>query len=290
MIYVIDCISSALSHIHGKGILHRDIKPENIGLDKFGRPYLTDFGISTNSTICRSSSGTLPYLAPEVLAPGNAHSFQADYWSLGVVAYELMYGRRPFSKHCPVEFIRYVSDNYEYLWKEKEIEIEKETEGEEIDQSVSFSTSLLSPKSPTSNAIEEESNFESIRERRLKELDHLRNVNQIFDKDELLIAIPSHRSTKLNLKESVDESFVSLVHGLLEVRIPSRLGNFPHSCSRFESLTSLKFLKSLNVVPCLHSVEYTTKLEDLLIGMKSPLLDDDSVGYLSGSAIFHTPI
>ncbi len=85
VVYIVGCIGSALHHIHERGVIHRDVKPENIGLDTLGRPYLTDFGISlvsnTNNPIplCESSSGTLPYLAPEVLAPGNCHSYQSDY-------------------------------------------------------------------------------------------------------------------------------------------------------------------------------------------------------------------
>ena len=70
--YVIACVGSALHHMHQRGVLHRDIKPENIAMDCKGTPYLTDFGVSyvaedPSSLVCDDSSGTLAYLAPEVL-------------------------------------------------------------------------------------------------------------------------------------------------------------------------------------------------------------------------------
>jgi serine/threonine protein kinase len=126
--YYLACIGSALYHLHLKNILHRDIKPENIVLDHYGVPYLTDFGISYAATtgnrvaLCDLSSGTLAYLAPEVLTPSHRHSFQSDYWSLGVVGYELLFGRRPFQKHCPREFVYFVENNYRHVWNRLESE------------------------------------------------------------------------------------------------------------------------------------------------------------------------
>lgn len=58
------------------------------------------------------ASGTKPYLAPEVFCRAHVHGPESDFWSLGVVAYELLYNCRPFAKHCNVEFIIYLEGCY----------------------------------------------------------------------------------------------------------------------------------------------------------------------------------
>ncbi len=80
-----------------KNIIHRDIKPENIVIDKNGYARLTDFGIArvfrqNNHT---DTSGTPGYMAPEVMIFQN-HNYLVDYFGLGVLTYECMFGKRPF--------------------------------------------------------------------------------------------------------------------------------------------------------------------------------------------------
>jgi len=58
------------------------------------------------------ASGTKQYLAPEVFCRAHVHGPESDFWSLGVVAYELLYNCRPFEKHCNVEFITYLEGCY----------------------------------------------------------------------------------------------------------------------------------------------------------------------------------
>jgi serine/threonine protein kinase len=84
-------------YIHGKGILHRDIKPENLVLDEEGYVHITDFGIARvwNPENAKDTSGTPGYMAPEVMCRQN-HGVAADYFAVGVIAYEFMTGRRPY--------------------------------------------------------------------------------------------------------------------------------------------------------------------------------------------------
>lgn len=92
-------IGSAIGYLHQLGIIYRDLKPENILLDSKGHVVLTDFGLckegiepkGTTSTFC----GTPEYLAPEVLRK-QSYDKSVDWWCLGAVTYEMMYGLPPF--------------------------------------------------------------------------------------------------------------------------------------------------------------------------------------------------
>lgn len=110
--FIVASMASALNHLHTRGILHRDIKPENIVFDHEGYPYLTDFGVSylceDGDMTCTLSSGTKQYLAPEVFCKSHEHGPESDFWSLGVMIYEIIYGKRPFEKHVNREFINHV--------------------------------------------------------------------------------------------------------------------------------------------------------------------------------------
>ena len=94
--FYISCILLVMEHLHEKHIVYRDFKPENIIIDEEGYPKLIDFGASkiisgrTFTTI-----GTPQYMAPEVIS-GTGYSHSADYWTLGVMLYELATGRLPF--------------------------------------------------------------------------------------------------------------------------------------------------------------------------------------------------
>lgn len=99
-------LGSALEYLQKQRVVHRDIKPDNILLDDAGHAHLTDFNIATRlqkDGMACSMSGTKPYMAPEVflcaLDEIAGYSFPVDWWSLGVVAYEMRSGSRPFIVH-----------------------------------------------------------------------------------------------------------------------------------------------------------------------------------------------
>ncbi len=99
-IELVAVIAEALHHAHSRDLVHRDIKPANILIDSSGKPWLADFGLALKDEDYGkgpSVVGTPIYMSPEQ-ARGEGHRVdgRSDIFSLGVVFYELLTGRRPF--------------------------------------------------------------------------------------------------------------------------------------------------------------------------------------------------
>lgn len=99
---ILNDVAAALGHAHERGIVHRDVKPENIFVDDAsGRALLADFGIArsvqreTQLTLSGAAIGTPTYMAPEQMDGGRADA-RSDLYSLGLVGWEILTGRRPW--------------------------------------------------------------------------------------------------------------------------------------------------------------------------------------------------
>lgn len=116
--FIVACILNALEFLHQNSVMHRDLNPSNVVFDSTGYLRLIDFGYARVWQSCNSSdsTGTPGYMAPEILLRQN-HSFESDFFGLGVILYEIMKRRRPYIGEDRVSYKEQVLNDQAVLEK-----------------------------------------------------------------------------------------------------------------------------------------------------------------------------
>lgn len=108
---VMNRVADALDYAHAQGVLHRDLKPSNVLLDEDGMAYLTDFGLARivqqgeSSLTADSMLGTPHYISPEQALGEKTLDGRTDVYSFGVLLYEMLVGRLPFTADTPYAIV-----------------------------------------------------------------------------------------------------------------------------------------------------------------------------------------
>merc|ERR1711981_1041283 len=93
----------AFEHLQELHIIYRDLKPENLLLNEHGHTKLVDFGLAKHTVVqTYTTCGTPDYFAPEMIA-STGHTNAVDWWTLGILTFELMSGHPPFESAYPMQ-------------------------------------------------------------------------------------------------------------------------------------------------------------------------------------------
>ncbi|KAM4712506.1 cGMP-dependent protein kinase 2 [Anableps anableps] len=112
VVFCTACVVEAYAYLHKKNIMYRDLKPENLMLDMRGYIKLVDFGFAKElmrGEKTYSFVGTPEYMAPEIIK-NQGHDFAVDFWSLGILIFELLVGSPPFSSSEPQKIYSKILD------------------------------------------------------------------------------------------------------------------------------------------------------------------------------------
>ncbi|XP_072138120.1 cGMP-dependent protein kinase 2 [Mobula birostris] len=121
--FCVGCVIEAFDYLHNRGIVYRDLKPENLLLDADGYVKMADFGFAKRIGLGKKTwtfCGTPEYVAPEIIM-NKGHDFGADYWSLGILVYELLTGIPPFTGPDPIEIYNMILKGMEKVDFPKQI-------------------------------------------------------------------------------------------------------------------------------------------------------------------------
>ncbi|NXF89642.1 CTRO kinase, partial [Eubucco bourcierii] len=126
----------AIHSVHQMGYVHRDIKPENVLIDRTGHIKLVDFGSAARMTVNKMVNAKLPvgtpdYMAPEMLMGLNgdgkaSYGPECDWWSLGVIAYEMIYGKTPFAEGTSAKTFNNIMNFQRFLKFPEDVKVSKE--------------------------------------------------------------------------------------------------------------------------------------------------------------------
>ncbi|XP_074015943.1 citron Rho-interacting kinase isoform X2 [Numenius arquata] len=126
----------AIHSVHQMGYVHRDVKPENVLIDRTGHIKLVDFGSAAKMTVNKTVNAKLPvgtpdYMAPEMLTGLNgdgkaSYGPECDWWSLGVIAYEMIYGRSPFAEGTSAKTFNNIMNFQRFLKFPEEVKVSSE--------------------------------------------------------------------------------------------------------------------------------------------------------------------